>query len=71
MPRIAVAVGVLLGLAAVIVVFLVFLAHEFVKAGRSNVAVGIVGVLLYVATRPTFLVTAAAAFGLAFYKVAY
>ena len=69
MPKIAVAAGSLLGLAAVIVVFLVFLAHEFVKAGESNVAVGI-GVLLYVATRPTFLVTAAMAFGLAFYKVA-
>jgi len=70
MPKMGVAAGVLLGLAAVIVVFLVFLAHEFVKAGQSNVAVGIPGVLLYVATRPTFLVTAAVAFGLAFHKVA-
>jgi len=68
MPRIGVAVGVATGLAAVVVVYLAFLAHEFVKAGRANVALGM-GALPYVATRPAFLIAAAVAFALALYKV--
>jgi len=68
MPRIATAVAIAIGLAAVIVVYLTFLAHEFVRAGRANVALGI-GTLAYVATRPGFLITAAVAFLLCLYKV--
>jgi len=68
MPRIATAVGVAIGLVAVIVIYLAFLAHEFVRAGRGNVALGI-GTLAYVASRPAFLITAIVAFALCLYKV--
>ena len=68
MPRIAIGIGVVIGFAAATVVYVAFVAIEFVKAGRSNFAVG-VGVFPDVATRPGFLVAAAAAFALAFYAV--
>jgi hypothetical protein len=68
MPKIAFALGIATGLAAVVIVYLTFLAHEFVKAGRTNVALG-TGVIPYVATRPTFLVAAAIAFVLILYEV--
>ncbi|MFZ3213600.1 MAG: hypothetical protein WA188_19005 [Terriglobales bacterium] len=68
MSKIAVAVGVATGFAAVMVVYLAFLAHELVRGGRGNVALGI-GTLPYAATRPGFLIAAAVAFTLALYEV--
>ena len=68
MSRIVNGIGVVVGLAAVLVVYVAFVACEFVKAGRSNAALG-VGVFPYVITRSAFLVCAAAAFALAFYAV--
>jgi len=58
------------GLAAAFVVYLVFVAREFVKAGRSGLAMGI-GVFPYVATRPAFWILAAIAFALAVYIIAH
>ena len=58
-----------MGLAAVFVVYLVFVAREFVKAGRSGLAMGI-GVFPHVATRPAFWALAAIAFALVFYMIA-
>ena len=68
MQRIATAVGIAIGLVAAIVVYLAFLAHEFVRAGRANVALGI-GTLAHVVTRPGFLIAAALAFLLCLYEV--
>jgi hypothetical protein len=69
MPKIALAVSIVIGLAAIVVVYLAFLAHEFVKAGRLNVALG-EGVFFYVAARPAFLIAAAVAFALVLYTTA-
>ena len=69
MPKIALALRIAASLAAAAaVVYLAFVAWEFVKAGLAGVALG-VGVFPYVATRPTFLIAAGGAFVLVLYKV--
>ena len=47
-------IATFVGLDAVAVVYIAFVAHEFVIGGRDNVAIGI-AVLFFVAQRPLFL----------------
>jgi hypothetical protein len=68
MSRLEGIVGAFVGLAQILVVYVAFVAHEFLRAGRSGKAVGI-GAFFTVPGQPLFLVMAAAAFVFAFYLV--
>lgn len=68
MTRLDALVGAGVGVAAVLVVYIAFVAHEFVNAGHSGAAVG-VGVFTTVLGRPLFVVAAMTAFVLAFLRV--
>lgn len=68
MSRLDAILGSIVGLSAVIVVYIAFVAHEFVEGGHVGKAVG-VGALLSVFGRPLFLAAAIIAFLLAFYRV--
>ena len=70
MSKFVVVISTLGGFAAVFVVYVTFVAHEFVKSGRLGRAMGL-GVFPYVAMRPEFLIVAGLAFAMAFYKVAH
>jgi hypothetical protein len=69
MSPVTIVISSLIGSAAVLLVYVAFVAHEFLKAGQKGFAVGI-GVLAFVAVSPSFWITAVIAFVLAFYAVA-
>jgi hypothetical protein len=68
MSRLSTLIAGIIGIAAVLVVYAAFIAHEFVEAGRAGAAVG-VNVLYTTLVQPSFLVVAVTAFGLIVYLV--
>ena len=60
MDKVGIALGTALGIVAIVVVYLAFLAHQFLTAGQAGRALGI-GVFLSILQRPSFWVIAALA----------
>ena len=69
MSYVPILISSVIGFAAVLLVYVAFVAHEFLKASRDGHAVGI-GVLAFVVVSPFFWITAVIAFALAFFAVA-
>jgi hypothetical protein len=69
MSSVTILISSVISFAAVLLVYVAFVAHAFLKASRDGYAVGI-GVLAFVVVSPFFWITAVIAFVLAFYAVA-